>query len=75
MKLVEKLADPTGFGDGVSHSTVFSLGTGTRDRVLPLGRPGDEVVTEVHTEARSRSASVRAAGPISVGVGDHGVRR
>ena len=39
MKLVEELTDPTSLGDGVSHSTVLSLGAGTRDRVLPLRRP------------------------------------
>ena len=39
MKLLEELADPTSLGDCVSHSTVFSLGSRTRDRVLVLRRP------------------------------------
>ena len=39
MKLLEELAEPTSLGDCVSHSTVFSLGAGARDRVLALRRP------------------------------------
>ena len=38
-KLLEELADPTSLGDCIGHSTVLSLGAGTRDRVLALGRP------------------------------------
>jgi hypothetical protein len=75
MKLVEELANPTSLSDGVSHSTILSLSARTRYRVLPLRRPGDEVVTEVDAKTRRRASSVGAAGPVGVGVGDHGVRR
>jgi hypothetical protein len=36
MKHVEELANPSSFGNGVSHSTVLSLSAGPRDYVLPL---------------------------------------
>jgi hypothetical protein len=70
MKLVE-LANPTRLGNGVSHNTVLSLSDGTRDRVVPLRRLGDEVVTEEDAETRRGTSSVGAAGPVGIGVGDH----
>ena len=39
MKLVEKLPDPTSLSNGVGNSTVLGFSTGTRNSVLPLGRP------------------------------------
>jgi hypothetical protein len=74
MKLVEELANPSSLGNGVSHSTVLSLSTGTRDHVLPLRRPWDEVVTEVDIETRHGTLSVGVAGSVGVGVGDYGRR-
>jgi hypothetical protein len=50
MKLMEELPNPSSLGNGIGHSTVLSLSTGMRDRVLPLRRPWDEVVTEVDAE-------------------------
>jgi hypothetical protein len=38
------------------------------DRVLALGRPGNEVVTKKNSIARGRTASVRTASPIRTGV-------
>ena len=52
MKLLEKLPEPTRLSHGVDHSAVLGFSARERDRVLPLGRPRDEVVTEVDTEAR-----------------------
>ena len=75
MKLMEELPDLAGFSDYISNSTVLSLSARAGDRVLPLGGPRDEVVAEVDTEAGRRSASVGTAGPVGVGVGDHGGRR
>jgi len=39
MKLEEKLAQPSGFGNTISHSTVLCLCAGSRHSVLPLRRP------------------------------------
>jgi hypothetical protein len=74
MKLVEELTNPSSLGNGVGHSTVLSLSAGTRDRVLPLRRPYDEVVTKVHAETRCGMSSPRATDPVGIGVGDHGSR-
>jgi hypothetical protein len=50
MKLMEDLTNPSSLGNGVGQNTVLSLSAGMRDRVLPLRRPRDEVVTEVDAE-------------------------
>ena len=39
MKLKEKLAQPGGFGNTISHSTVLCLCAGSGHCVLPLRRP------------------------------------
>jgi hypothetical protein len=70
MKLVE-LANPTRLGNGVSHRTVLSLSDGTRDRVVPLRRPGEEVVIEEDGETQRGTSSVGAADLVGAGVGDH----
>jgi len=46
MKLKEKLAQPGGFGNTVCHSAILSFSTGSGHNVLPLRRPGDQVVPE-----------------------------
>jgi hypothetical protein len=51
MELLEDLPKPTSFSHAVGHGVIFSLGTRSRDDVLALGGPGDEVVTEEHNVA------------------------
>jgi hypothetical protein len=78
LKLEKKLLKPAALGDGMSHDTVLSIGTGAGHCGLTLGGPGHQVVAEVDTLARSGAASVGAASPICVrvhseGGGRHGV--
>jgi hypothetical protein len=49
---------------------VLGLRARVGDDGLPLGGPGDQVVPEEHGIAQCRTLSVRAASPVSVGVGD-----
>jgi hypothetical protein len=46
MKLLEKLAKPAAFGDGVGNSAVLSLHTRPGDSRLTLGRLRDHIVAE-----------------------------
>jgi hypothetical protein len=45
-KLLKELAKPTGFSDGVGDSSILGLSTRAGDSVLPLGGPGDDIITE-----------------------------
>lgn len=51
MKLLEKLPKPTRLSHGVSHGAVLGFSARARDRVLSLGGPRDEIISEVDTEA------------------------
>jgi hypothetical protein len=44
--LQEELSEPTSFGYVVGHGVILSLDARSRDNVLALGGPGDEVVTK-----------------------------
>ena len=46
MQLNKKLAQPRNLCDSIGNSSVFGLGTGTRNCSLTLGGPGDEIVTK-----------------------------
>ena len=50
MKLLEKLPKPTRLSHGVSHGAVLGFSARARDRVLSLGGPRDEIISEVDTE-------------------------
>jgi hypothetical protein len=62
-------ATPTMF----CHSAILHLSARTRDNVLTLRGPGDEVVTQKHCITRSGSVSVRTTSPVSISV-DNEVR-
>jgi hypothetical protein len=68
MKLGKKLSKPAALSHDVSHSSILRLGARLRKCGLAFGRPGDQVVTKVDTIAGGRTASVRAASPVSVRV-------
>jgi hypothetical protein len=68
MKLAKKLTKPTAFSHCMSHDTILCLSTRARNRSLSLRRPGNEVITEIHTITRRGAAGVGATSPISVGV-------
>jgi hypothetical protein len=46
MKFLEKLMDPTAFGDSMSNIPILSTGVGYRS--LPLGGPRDETISIVY---------------------------
>ena len=48
VELLQQLAQPRSLSNTVGHGAILSLGTGSRDSVLMLGGPGDEVVAEKH---------------------------
>ena len=52
MELSKKLAYPTTLSNSMCYGPVLCLGTGTGDRSLPFGRPGDQVVAEENTITR-----------------------
>jgi hypothetical protein len=66
----QELSKPGSFSNGISNNTVFFFSTGARNRVLALGRPGDQVVAEEDNIARCGSAGVRTARPIGIRVND-----
>ena len=68
MKLNEKLAQPSGFCNAISHCAMLSFGTGLGDCILPLRRPGNQVVPEKNRITQCGFASIRTACPVGVGV-------
>jgi hypothetical protein len=62
------LAQPRHLGHTVGHGAVLSLGTRAGDDELPLGRPGDKVVSQENNAAGRRVSRVRTTSPVSVGV-------
>ena len=71
---MEKLADPTRFGNAVCNATVFSLGAGAGNGRLAFGGPGDQAVAEKDTKPRRGFSRIRATRPIGVGIG-HEIKR
>jgi hypothetical protein len=68
MELLEVLPEPTRFGHVVGHDTILSLSVRPRDDVLPVGGPGDKVITEEHSVARGGPSCIRATHPIHIRV-------
>lgn len=75
VKLLEKLAEPTSFSDGVGDDTILGLSARARDGVLSLGGPRDQIVTEEDTVARSGATCVRTTSPIRVGISNKTILR
>ena len=67
-KLLQKLSQPASFSYPICNSPIFSFCTGPRHCRPMLGRPGDKIVPEEHRITRGRSASVGAAGPVSISI-------
>lgn len=74
VKLLEKLAEPTGFSDGVGDSPILRFSAGAGDCMLSLGRPRDEVIAKKHTIAGGGATSVRTARPVRIRIGDEAIR-
>lgn len=68
MKFCQKLAQPGGFGHAIGHDVVLNFGARPGDGILPLGRPGNQIVTEEHRIARGGLASVGATSLLRIGV-------
>ena len=68
VELTQELSKPGRLCHAVSNSSVLRLGTGAGDNRLPLGRPGDQVATQVEsskqslTRCREETHSSRPAG-------------
>jgi hypothetical protein len=52
----------------MSNCTILRFSTGARNHSLAFRRPGNKVITEIDTVARSRTTSVRTPCPISIRV-------
>jgi hypothetical protein len=72
-KLLKKLAQPGSLGNSIGHCAILSLGAGSRDSRLTLGRPRDEVVAKKHSIARGGLARIWTTGPISISI-DHRIQ-
>jgi hypothetical protein len=70
MQFSQELSKPGSFSNDINNNMVFCFTTGVRNRVLALGRPGDQVVAEEDSIARCGSAGVRTARPIGIRVND-----
>jgi hypothetical protein len=62
------LPQPGRLGHNISHTAILGFDAGPRDRVLALGRLGDEAIPEEHGIAQGGLAGVGTTGPVSVGV-------
>jgi hypothetical protein len=68
VKLQKELAKPGSLSHGICNSTILGLGTGAGEGRLAFGGRGNEVGTEEHCITGCGFASVRADGPVSIGV-------
>jgi len=68
MDLMEELTQPTRLHNSICDSAILGLCTGSRDCRLTLGRPGNQIITQKYTVARSGTASIGTTGPISISV-------
>ena len=68
MKLNEKLVQPSGFCNTISHCAILNFSTGPGDCNLPLRRPGNQVVLKKNRITRCGFAGIRTACPVSIGV-------
>nr|GEV27782.1 hypothetical protein [Tanacetum cinerariifolium] len=69
MKLTKQVVSPRCLSYNIRNSTVFSLSTRTRQRVLTFGGPRQEVVTKKNTVSKSRSTRSRITCPVNIRVG------
>ena len=65
-KLIKKMTQPRNFGDNIHDDPIFCLSAGTRDSLLVLGGPGNQVVTKEYCIAGCQSLSIRTTGPIGI---------
>jgi hypothetical protein len=70
IELLEELSEPTSFSHAVGHGVILSLGVGSRDDVLMLGGPGDEVVAKEHNVAWGGPVCIRVVCLVHIHV-DH----
>jgi hypothetical protein len=70
MELLEELLELTSFSHAIGRGAILSLGARSRDDVLALRGPGDEVVAKEHNVARGGPVCIRATCPVRIHV-DH----
>ena len=70
MQFSQEPSKPGCLTSDISNNTVFGFSTGARNRILALGRPGDQVVAEEDSIARGGSTGVRTTRPIGIRVND-----
>jgi hypothetical protein len=75
VQLHMQLTKPTRICHAVGHGAVLRLSARTRDGVLMLRGPGDEVVTQEYYTAQSGLVSIRTVGLVSISVDDEVRRR
>ena len=75
VKFLEKLSQPRSLCNSIGNSAILGFCTGARNSLLPLRRPGDQIVTEEHSKARGRLARVRTTSLVSIRVDDQLSRR
>jgi hypothetical protein len=70
VELQQELAKPGSLGHSIGDCMILGLRAGVGDRRLAFGGPGDEVGAEEHCITRCGFASVGAASPVGIEVGD-----
>jgi hypothetical protein len=70
VQLHKQLTKPVRLCHAVDHSALLHLSARTRDDILTLRGPEDEVVTQEHRVAQSSLASIKTADPSSISVDD-----
>jgi hypothetical protein len=68
MELLEELSKPISFSYAIGHDAILSLDTQSGDDVLPLGGPGDKVITEEQGVARGGPTCIRETRPVRIRV-------
>lgn len=69
-ELTQEIVEPISLSNNISHVAILSFGTGSRNRTLSFGRPGEKVGAKKNTIPRSGAASGRAANPVSFKICD-----
>jgi hypothetical protein len=75
MELMKELVQPTRLRNSIGDNAILGLSTRSRDSMLTLRRPGDQIVTQEHAVARRRATSVGTTSPISIRVDCQVIRR
>jgi hypothetical protein len=75
MELMKELAQPTRLRNSICDSAILGLSTGSRDGMLTLRRPGDQIVTQEHPVARRGATSVGTTSPVSIRIDCQVIRR